>query len=723
MSRGSFEQAGNVQEDLRVAPRPVIAVLIVLGLALSLVGDSVRPPLAPLLLNLSLLFYALGFGSWLAYEVRAPLGQWLAVVAAGAGVLATSLALSSRTGLVLMWIPSALAAAIIGLQAAALFAVAGTVLEVVLFAMGETGSEILAVGLVGIWASVGVSWSVQWRMNRIAAWTWTRYIGAQKALDEARDRQAELKQTTEDLARANQQLLLLNDRVAGLRLLAEEAEKAKAEFVAKVSHELRTPLNIIVGLTELLVEAPHGLGAELPDTLREPLEIVHRNSRHLSNMIDDVLDLSQVEAGRMSLRREWVDLREIVQRAVSAVRPLTQPKNLYLNLMLPDNLPQVYCDRTRILQVIVNLVSNAARFTENGGITVSAVAQDGSVVVSVADTGPGITLEDAERIFEPFCQGRTRPWRQKDGSGLGLSISKQFVSLHGGRIWLETELGTGSTFHFELPVGPPPTPETGSRRWIVEDWVDHAPRSRLPERRLEQRIVLYDETGELYPVLHRYSDDVEYISASAPEQAAEALKVCASHALLLNAASPEKLWPLVLEAAREVKDTPIIGWSCPPSMQGLPQGSIRGYLTKPVSREDLRAALDVVGKPVERILVVDNDEDAQLLFVHSLRSIVGAVTIEAVGGGREALDEMRQRPPDVVLLDLVMPEFDGWQVLSEKEHDEAIRDIPVFVISALDPRQEPIGSAVLAVALGKRMRLSQLVQCSREIPKLLLNPG
>ncbi len=182
---------------------------------------------------------------------------------------------------------------------------------------------------------------------------------------------------------------------------------------------------------------------------------MRRNCEHLASMINDVLDLSQIEAGRLALHKEWVDWHEVIERALVIVRPLLAKKGIALHLSIPDDLPRIYCDRTRIRQVILNLLSNATRFTDEGSITVTVRAESQYVVISVCDTGPGISAEDASRIFEPFQQGSFQQRRDQGGSGLGLSISKQFVELHGGRMWLQSEPGRGSTFSFRIPTSSP----------------------------------------------------------------------------------------------------------------------------------------------------------------------------------------------------------------------------------------------------------------------------
>src|SRR5581483_2122963 len=223
--------------------------------------------------------------------------------------------------------------------------------------------------------------------------------------------------------------------------------RIKAEFAANISHELRTPLNLIIGFSEILMSVPHGAGGrELSPSSRADVDVIYRNAKHLSNLIDDVLDLSQIDVGRMGLTKERADLRGIAAEAVTAIARLYEVRDLTLANEVPSDLPPVYVDRTRIRQVLINLLNNAARLTPSGGTTIRARVEENSVVVVVADTGVGIAPEDIPKVFEEFRQldGTTR--RAHDGSGLGLAICRRFVEMHGVAIWAESRPGTGTSF-------------------------------------------------------------------------------------------------------------------------------------------------------------------------------------------------------------------------------------------------------------------------------------
>ena len=229
----------------------------------------------------------------------------------------------------------------------------------------------------------------------------------------------------------------------------EIASKHKSQFLANMSHELRTPLNAILGYTELIQD--HIYGA-VPDKVREVLERLEKSGRHLLGLINDVLDLSKIEAGQLTLTLTDYSLKQVIQTVVLAVEALAAEKALALKVALPPDLPPGRGDERRLTQVLLNLVGNAIKFTEAGEVRVEVRVADGAFRVAVADTGPGIAAADQQKIFEEFQQADTSSTRKKGGTGLGLSIAKRIIELHGGQIGVESSLGQGATFWFTLPV-------------------------------------------------------------------------------------------------------------------------------------------------------------------------------------------------------------------------------------------------------------------------------
>jgi PAS domain S-box-containing protein len=264
------------------------------------------------------------------------------------------------------------------------------------------------------------------------------------ALEAARaDLERKVEERTRELKEANEMLIESNIRI-------KEADRLKSEFMANMSHELRTPLNAIIGFSELLLD---GIDGEINDVQRVDLTHIHGSGQHLLAIINDILDLSKIEAGRMELVKEEVDLASIIQGVVSVSKTLIKGKDVKLKVRTDEALPVITADGKRVKQIILNLMSNAAKFTEEGEIEIRAVPEgEGQILVSVRDTGIGIKEEDIPKVFEKFRQIDMSSTRNKGGTGLGIAITKRLVEMHGGSIWLESEFGKGTTFFVKLPV-------------------------------------------------------------------------------------------------------------------------------------------------------------------------------------------------------------------------------------------------------------------------------
>ena len=268
--------------------------------------------------------------------------------------------------------------------------------------------------------------------------------------DEFGELAARLSATSRELARLDAEQRRAAQELGALNAKLEQASKAKSEFLANMSHELRTPLNAILGFTEMLAD---GLYGPVAAPFKEPLADIQTNGRHLLRLINDVLDLSKIEAGRMELAVEAYSAQEVVAMVRASLRSLAEEKGLEFKAELDAGLPEVMLgDARRITQCLLNLAGNALKFTKHGGVTLR-VARDGEAVrYSVSDTGIGIPPDQLAEVFAEFRQIDATVTREFGGSGLGLSITKKFVEMHGGRIWVESRLGEGSTFHFTIPL-------------------------------------------------------------------------------------------------------------------------------------------------------------------------------------------------------------------------------------------------------------------------------
>ncbi len=621
----------------------------------------------------------------------------------------------------LLALPVGLATLLISPQAG-LATAAGANLAAMAVAQGRGAGALLESQLVVsavIWGTFVVAWLSVRPMSMAVRWSWHSHERARRQLATALDTQAELKQAVRDLADTSVQAARLHQLLGAARRAAEEAERAKAEFVANVSHELRTPLNMIIGFAEMIIEAPATYGARLPPALLADVAAIHRNSQHLASLINDVLDISQVEAQRMTLSREWLPLAEIVEAAVLAVKPLFDSRGLYLHVDVPADLPLVFCDRTRVRQVLLNLLNNAARFTDKGGVTIEGRCDEEQALVTVTDTGPGIAEADLRNLFEPFRQ-LDGGVRRQGGSGLGLSISRSFVELHGGRMGVRSQLGEGASFWFALPLAAPQPDAESFARWIRTEWEPRRHSSLTPKPRVVPRIVILEPQRGLQEIVGRYLNGVEIVPVSTVEEARQRVAAEPAQLLLIGAESPEQAsaWA---EALRDTPyATPVIACTLPThSASAL---GAAGYLTKPVTRTQLGQAIDDLGIPVQSVLVVDDDPETLQLLGRILSSPPRCCRTLQASSGQEALELLRARRPDLLLLDLIMPGMDGFAVLAEKARDPDLRDIPVLILSAQDPTGQSVVAPSFLATRGGGLSLPDLLRCALAVSEILVVP-
>jgi signal transduction histidine kinase/CheY-like chemotaxis protein len=581
--------------------------------------------------------------------------------------------------------------------------------------------------------ATALGWAATNTLLTVTGWALYAFGQARERMDEAREQRLELTQVQEDLLEANRELARVSDRLRAMYQVAEESRRTKEAFVANVSHELRTPLNMIIGFSDMITDSPEVYGTDLPPALLSDIGTINENSQHLARLINDVLDLSQVEAGSMALSKEWVDLKDIVEAAAIAVRPLFESKKLYLRLDLPENLPQVFCDSTRIREVILNLLSNAGRYTDSGGVTMRIEHRPQQAVVSVADTGPGITESDQARLFQPFHQ-LDGPLRRRGGTGLGLSISKRFVEMHEGEMWLESEVGTGTTFRFTLPLQAPArlaaAQADSASRWInpyeSPGYRERVRRSKAPAPEFEPRLLLVEPEEVLQRLFSRYMSDFETTRVPDLDAAVVELERTPAQALILNA-PPSVTGGVEPQLSDLPYGTPAIRVWMPSESEATRDLGLRHYLLKPITRDKLLSVLDELseraGREIETVLLVDDEPDALRLFARMLTSGDRTYRVLRARDGVRALALMRQRRPDVVLLDLIMPGLDGFQVLRQKTQDPAVRDIPVVVISSRDPAGEPIVSDQLTVTRSGGLSARDLLACIRALSEILSASG
>ncbi len=467
----------------------------------------------------------------------------------------------------------------------------------------------------------------------------------------------------------------------------KEVDRLKSQFLANMSHELRTPLNSIIGFSRVILK---GIDGPITEQQRQDLEAIFNSGQHLLGLINDILDISKIEAGKMELAFEPTDLQEIIRGVMSTAIALVKDKPIELQQSVPADLPTITADSRRVRQVLLNLVSNAAKFTDQGFIRVEAKVEGDHVVISVSDSGIGIPPEKLPRIFEAFTQVDASPSRKYGGTGLGLTISKSFIELHGGRIWVESEMGKGSRFTFTLPIQGPPQirPEAGPRAEAAPPaaLLEEAP-PLIPE--VPGRVVLcVDDDEGVITLFRRYLDKQGYrvVGLSDPFRVVEEARRIQPFAITLDVMMPGKDgWQVIqeLKADPETRDIPVIMCTIVAEKgRGLSLGAA-DYLVKPILEQDLLTALDRLDREEgrHRILVVDDQPDDRNLLRRMIEGQEGYEVLEAASG-QEAILLVRQRRPHIIILDLLMPEMDGFAVLEALKADESTRSIPIIVVTA-----------------------------------------
>jgi len=571
------------------------------------------------------------------------------------------------------------------------------------------------------WGVLFMSWLLLHSLDSLVLWSWKNYYLGQQQLNQVREHQGELNQAMKDLTDTNLQIARLNQLLNAERQRAEEAERVKTEFTANVSHELRTPLNMIIGFSEAILNAPAIYGTRLPPALLADIAAIYRNSQHLTNLINDVLDISQIEARRMTINRDWYSMADIIQEASQSVQPLLESRGLFLQTCLPSEMSSIYCDRTRIRQVLLNLLSNAGRFTESGGITIEVGIDEKQVTVTVTDTGPGIAEADLSKLFEPFHQLDGSLRRKHGGSGLGLNISRRFVELHDGRMGVRSQIGTGSSFWFTLPIKPDASQANTYGRWIGTGWEPRSHSKLTPRPQLAPRMIILEPRDLLEEIARRYLDDVQIESVSDPAEANARLAEQPAQVILVRGETPEQVsnWVQALQPNRF--QTPIVAFNSP---SGIVEDSLGvvSYLLKPITSKQLLEAVKSIDKPVRSILLVDDDPETLQLFTRILSSRPQRYRVLQASSGQEALELLRSRQPDLMLLDLVMPGMDGYAVLTEMIRDSSLKHTPVIILSATDPSGQPIHISSFSLTRVKGLSIPEFLQCALALSQTLL-PG
>jgi signal transduction histidine kinase/DNA-binding response OmpR family regulator len=489
-------------------------------------------------------------------------------------------------------------------------------------------------------------------------------------------RTAELQRSFADLAQAMK-------TAEEARHEAEAANRTKSTFLASMSHELRTPMNAIIGYSEMLMEEAEDNGDQ--STL-DDLKKIHSSGRHLLALINDILDLSKIEAGKMDIFIECFDIGRMISDVVATIEPLVQKNHNTLKVACPENLGSIQSDLTKVRQGLFNLLSNACKFTREGTITLRVVRQkedDGEwVLFQVCDTGIGITPEQVGRLFEAFTQADNSTTRLYGGTGLGLNITRKFCQLLGGDVSVESEPGKGSTFTIRLPLVAAGKPEREDKASDSEQ--------ALPPRQRGQKVVLViddDRTSRDLIIRHLTREGFATVVAEGGKEGIRLAREQKPDIITLDIMMPEMDgWAVLaaLKAEPQLRDIPVIMHTILDQKEMAFALGVSDYLMKPVSREQLASILDRYrgGGGRKKILIVDDDEPTRQLMVYLLES-KGYMTLEAENGFA-ALERVKEEIPHLIFLDLMMPGMDGFAFLEELHRVAEWQAIPIVVITAMD---------------------------------------
>jgi signal transduction histidine kinase/DNA-binding response OmpR family regulator len=521
---------------------------------------------------------------------------------------------------------------------------------------------------IALVAGVILAWLIVGTLYTALRWAWSSRQRADDLLELARDRQGELNRTLKSLELAHDLQRRTQRELYFARKRADDARRMKEQFAANISHELRTPLNLILGFSEVMYLSPEVYGAiSWPPLLRRDVYHIYRSSRHLLDMIDDILDLSRFDMAEFTLNREPTPLEPLLRNTVEIAQDLFRAKPVELELEIADDLPTLEVDRTRIRQVLLNVLNNAQRFTDEGYVRLEVKQVKDEVVISVSDTGPGIPADRLPHIFDEFYQVDYSLRRNHEGAGLGLAICKSFVQAHGGRIWAESQEGVGTTLFFTLPIPAHHMPVSS----LLTTWPPE------PSQAENRPSILVVDDSSIATFIKRHIEAYDVVQVADPDRLAEEITLHHPQAVIVNVQPGER------PEYGDVSSMPVPFIECSLPSQSRMAGDLEvaACLTKPISAKSLLAEIGRLDKH-DDILIVDDDRGFCHLVERILQTSGNSFDVRLAYDGEDGLSAMRTRRPDLVLLDLIMPGIDGFQVLETMRRDVCLVDVPVILLTA-----------------------------------------
>jgi signal transduction histidine kinase/CheY-like chemotaxis protein len=533
-----------------------------------------------------------------------------------------------------------------------------------------------------------------------------------KLNDDYHKQNIQVKQQNKKLLQLHYELTKQAEELEEQKQKALELSKVKSQFLANMSHELRTPMNSILGLTELMLEK-----ATLDGRNKERLEVVLNSGKRLMNLINDILDLSKIESGKVEVRYEDILLEEIVNEVSTSILPLAQLKKLSFRVVKEiDTRIIISIDRDKVIQVLINLLGNAVKFTEEGDVTLKIFPMNDMLVFDVVDTGIGISEEEQKIIFEEFSQTNSSLSKRYSGTGLGLTISKKLTTILGGDLTVSSKLNEGSTFSFSIPL-----------KQTDDDLKEHQGKVNLQVLRKNRNnpVLVIDDDKDVRYTIGQYltSKGYEVIFA---EDGLTGVKMAVERqpfAITLDRMLPGKDGLSVLKELKEnssTKDIPVILVSI---LEDKSSGYLLGafeYFVKPISSEKLISAFntleELVEKKIKKIVIVDNDEQEFEKFKKEFAS--EEIRIEYIKSSEYAFNKIAEVQPDLVVVDLMMPVVDGIELSKKLKSSFQTRHIPIILSSAKElsvEEKESLQGIVESIAIKLKGRENDIVNIVKEM--------